>query len=90
MNTTGLELFYRLRFDTLKLENTMGTAKYAKHAKKMQKIRSRAKVVGFIASRLSCEFSLTGVKILREISREKAQKTGERQSILCFPVTTRQ
>ena len=35
---------------------------------------SRAKVVGFIASRLSCEFSLTGVKILREISREKAQK----------------
>ena len=34
----------------------------------------RAKVVGFIASRVSCELSLTGVKILRGIRREKAQK----------------
>ena len=40
MNTTGLELFYRLRFDTLKLENTIGTAKYAKYAKKIRMQRN--------------------------------------------------
>ena len=34
INTTGLKLFYRLHFDTLKYANTIGTAKYAKHAKK--------------------------------------------------------
>ena len=40
INTTGLELFYRLRFDTLKLENTIGTAKYAKYAKKIRMQRN--------------------------------------------------
>ena len=40
INTAGLELFYRLRFATLKDANMMGTAKYAKHAKKIRMQRN--------------------------------------------------
>ena len=40
INTAGLELFDWLHFATLKLENTIGTAKYAKHAKKIRMQRN--------------------------------------------------